>query len=418
MEARGEIVTEREFADAVRGLGGRVFLVGGWVRDHLRGIAAHDKDYMVSGLPLEAFETRIPVAKNVGRGFPVCLVDIDGKLREVAFARKERKEGAGYRGFSVDYDASVTVEEDLYRRDTRMNSMAYELPEGTLLDPYGGEADIRAGFIDAVSEHFTEDPVRSLRAARQAAQFSFTITERTYEYMEACREELKGEPTERIYGELMRALCATRPSLFFEALRRANLLDIAFPEIHALIGKTQPEAYHPEGDAYNHTMIVLDTVAAETDSLKARFCGLAHDLGKGVTPPDMLPHHYGHEKKGLEVLEAWNARMTIPVHLRKAAAFVIKEHMRTPRMRKQAKQAELLLAIEGAGLTLSEFCAVIRADGNGHLPEYLEHGETYLSAMRAIKGSEAPEHMRGPRVGEWLWQQRVKCYHQLQQGKL
>lgn len=409
-------MTEREFAEKVRELGGRVFLVGGWIRDKLRGIAAHDKDYMVSGLTPEAFEICVPVIKYVGRGFPVCLVDIDGSLREVAFARKERKQGAGYRGFVVDYDASVTVEEDLYRRDTRMNSMAYELPEGTLIDPFGGQADVERHIIDAVSEHFTEDPVRALRAARQAAEFAFTITDRTYAYMEKCREELRGEPTERMYGELMRALAAPRPSLFFEALRRANLLDVTFPEIHALIGQTQPVEYHPEGDAYKHTMLVLDTVATETDSLKARFCGLVHDLGKGVTPKDLLPHHYGHEKTGLDVLGKWNERMTFPVNLRKAASFVIREHMRAPNVKKQAKQAELLLSIEGSTLSLSEFCAVIRADGHGYLPEYLEHGEEYLSAMLSIRGADAPSHLTGPKIRDWLRQQRVKCFHSLQQS--
>ena len=117
-----------------------------------------------------------PDAPRVGRSFPVYLVPIDGHSCEVAFARRERKTGAGYRGFDVAFSPEVTIEEDLYRRDTTMNSMARELPDGKLLDPYGGREDIAQHRVRAVSEHFTEDPVRALRAARQAALFDFAIT--------------------------------------------------------------------------------------------------------------------------------------------------------------------------------------------------------------------------------------------------
>lgn len=152
----------------------------------------------------------------MGRSFPVYLVYIDGKEREVAFARREYKAGSGYRGFVVESDPSVTVEEDLFRRDTTMNSLAIELPFGRCLDYYGGRKDIRAGRIRAVSAHFCEDPVRALRAARQAAAFQFSITEETIAFMRSCRDELAQEPQERLLGELKRALQTEKPSVFLK----------------------------------------------------------------------------------------------------------------------------------------------------------------------------------------------------------
>ena len=113
-------------------------------------------------------------------------------------------------------------------------------------------------------------------------------------------------------GELRRALAAQRPSVFFRVLRAADLLAVTFPEIAALEGKTQPTEFHPEGDALAHTLAMVDAVAEETEDIRTRFAALVHDLGKGLTPKEMLPHHYGHEKTGLTALAAWNRRMTLP----------------------------------------------------------------------------------------------------------
>ena len=399
-------VTETEFVAKLRGAGARVFLAGGFVRDELRGVAAADKDYVVSGIAEDDFRALFPDAPRVGRSFPVYLVPIDGSSCEVAFARRERKTGAGYRGFDVAFSPEVTIEEDLYRRDTTMNSMARELPDGRLLDPYGGREDIAQHRVRAVSEHFTEDPVRALRAARQAALFDFSITDETLAYMHACREELLAEPSERLFGELSRALTARRPSQFFRWLHAAGLLDATFPELFALIGKTQPVAFHPEGDAFEHTMLVVDKIAAEIDDVLARFAGLAHDIGKGVTPADMLPHHYGHEIKGGDVLASWDARMHFPKAWRQAAAFVIREHMRAARLTKLGKITQLLLAIRKSPLSFAAFNAVIRAD-HGSLPLYLEHGEAWTAELVKISGRDAPETLEGRAIADWIFAQQA-----------
>ena len=405
-------MTEEQFVERVRSAGARVFRVGGCVRDHFRGMPAKDVDYVVTGMTEETLCALFPRAEKIGKAFPVYHVRVDGVRREVAFARRERKTGEGYRGFDVVFDPSVTIEEDLYRRDTRMNAMALELPSGDLHDPYGGRSDIAAGMIRAVSQHFMDDPVRALRAARQAAAFGFRVEEETIAYMRACARELQAEPTERLMGELRRALMTPRPSVFFRVLRTADLLSVTFPELAALDGQTQPVEFHPEGDALAHTLAMVDAVAHETEEIKTRFAALVHDLGKGLTPQEMLPHHYGHERTGLDALAAWNARMTLPHDWRKAAAFVIREHMRAPRLTRPGKIADLLLGIGASGLSMAQFNSIIRAD-HGALPDYLAHGEEYLAAMCAVTGSDAPPDRTGEEIGRWLREQRVRILKNL-----
>lgn len=396
-------MTEEAFAELLRANGARVFIVGGWVRDALRHVRPHDKDYMVSGIAEADFQQLFPAAQKVGHGFPVYLVSIDGVLSEVAFARKEKKEGRGYRGFRVSYDPSVTVEEDLYRRDTTMNSMALELPGKQLIDPYHGAQDVADKVIRAVSHHFTEDPVRALRAARQAAEFGFSITEETIRYMNACRAELQHEPQERIVAELRRALQSPRPSVFFRALEQADILAVTFPELSLLIGKTQPPEYHPEGDAWQHTMQVVDRAAQRTPNVAARFAALVHDIGKGTTPKEMEPHHYGHELRGLEQLASWNRRVTLPKDWLRAGRFLIEQHMRAPLLERPGKIAALLLLVDKQRpvLSLADFNAVIEADHQS-LPDYLVHGGALLAAMHGVSGKDAPSGLAGRAVGQWL----------------
>lgn len=403
---------EEEFVKAVEGAGGTVYLVGGWVRDHLRGATPRDKDFVITGLEREAFAELFPAASLIGHAFPVYLVEIDGVRSEVSFARRERKSGHGYRGFAVDFGAEVTIEDDLFRRDTRINSMAYRLPAMELIDPYGGRSDLAHCVIRATSHHFSEDPVRALRAARQAAELGFVIEDGTRTLMADCATELEEEPTERIVHELSRALAAPQPSLFFEALAHASLLESVFPEIFALKGKTQPPQYHPEGDAYCHTMQIVDVVARKTQTIEARFAALVHDIGKGQTPEEMLPHHYGHEQRGLLVLDAWNRRMTLPKSWLMAAHFVIKEHMRAPLLKKTGKIADLLLAVEKSGLSFADFRRIICAD-HGTLPYHLVHGEELLRKMLQVRGTEAPPELRGADVGKWLREERVRRLAQL-----
>ena len=401
-------MTETEFALQVKNAGGALYIVGGWVRDRLMGKAPHDKDYVVVGLSKKCFEEHFPEAKLIGNAFPVFLVKIDGISCEVAFARKERKTGTGYTGFEIAADAGITIEEDLYRRDTTVNSVAMEVLTGDIIDLYGGRRDIEQKIMRPVSEHFSEDPVRALRVARQAAQLGFKVSRELIEAMRECVQELKEEPTERIIGELKKVLLSDRPSVFFQVLNRAGLLEPIFPEVYALIGKTQPVDFHPEGDAYNHTMLVIDRVAQATDNEVAVFAALVHDIGKGATPREMLPHHYNHEARGLEVLNSWNKRAKFPNQWMRAGALVIEEHMRAPLIKKPGKITALLLHLHkmASYLPPEDFCHIIEAD-HGHLPVYLARYDELLKVLLSIDGTMAPEGVKGKALGDWLTSQRV-----------
>ncbi len=391
-------------------------MVGGYVRDKLMGREPKDKDYVISGIREQDFCALFPDAKRVGKSFPVYLAEINEKFSEIAFARKEQKAGRGYRGFTTEYDATVTIEEDLYRRDSTMNSIALELPEEILLDPYHGVDAIRAKEIRPVSEHFLEDPVRALRAARQSAELGFAITEQTFSYMRACKEELKEEPQERLFAELSKALAAEQPSLFFRNLQAADLLQLCFPEIHALIGKTQPKDFHPEGDAFEHSMLVVDFVAKRNTKAETRFAALCHDLGKGQTPAEMLPHHYGHETCGGDVLRKWNARMTLPKIWMEMAEFAISMHMRAPRIGHPGKKVDLLTALHKSKLSIKDFNDIILAD-HGSLPDYLQYAEEILPLLLAVSGNDAPKELRGKKIAEWIRREQIQKFTAYMCGK-
>ena len=402
-------MTELEFAEKINSAGGTAYLVGGAVRDKIRGVTAHDKDYCVTGLDEKTFNEIFPGAAKFGKSFPVYAIEINSTFCEVAFARTEKKVGTGYRGFEILFSPSVTIEEDLYRRDTTINAMAIELLSGELVDPFGGRDDVLNKKIRAVSEHFTDDPVRALRAARQAAQFGFTICAETVEAMKLCKEELAHEPTERIFAELETALKTPKPSIFFRSLERAELLDVTFPEIYNLRGKIQPTYYHPEGDAYEHSLKILDDVAEINPKPIVRFAALFHDIGKGTTPPELLPHHYKHEKRGLEVLDAMNKRMILPNEWKKIAAFVIREHMRAPRLEKAGKIVELLLKIYGLKISVKDFCDIISMDNHG-LPPYLEHAQEIIDELLKVGGKDAPPELKGAEVGKWILEERIRRF--------
>ncbi|MBQ4402833.1 MAG: HD domain-containing protein [Selenomonadaceae bacterium] len=405
-------MTELEFAKKIHELGGTAYLVGGAVRDKFRGVEAHDRDYCVTGVDEKIFAEAFPNAAKFGKSFPVYSVELDGKFCEVAFARTEKKIGAGYRGFDILFAPSVTIEQDLFRRDTTINAMAIELLSGSLVDPFGGREDVLNKKIRAVSKHFVDDPVRALRAARQAAQFNFEICAETIAAMKLCREELAHEPPERIFDELATALKTDKPSIFFRSLERADLLEITFPEIFRLRGKVQPTYYHPEGDAYEHTLKILDDVSAVNQKPMVRFAALMHDIGKGTTPPEMLPHHYKHEKRGLEVLNKMNRRMTLPSEWKKSAAFVIREHMRAPRLEKPGKIVDLLLRLNGLKFGVKDFCDIINLDNHG-LPYYLEHAQEIIGELLKIGGKDAPPELEGAQVGDWIHAARIRRFVEL-----
>lgn len=403
-----------EFATTIEGLGGKAYLVGGCVRDKLMGKVPKDHDYSITGVSEDAFTSAFPDAKRVGTSFPVYLMEIDDETCEVAFARKEWKSGMGYHGFKFEVDPSIPIEEDLSRRDTTMNAIAVDVLSGTIIDPFDGKKDIKEGRVKAINDHFCDDPTRALRAARQAAQHGFIVDPYTTQMMEKCAEELAQEPTERIFNELKLALGSAKPSIFFNSMPEI-LLKVAFPEIYALIGKTQPKKYHPEGDAFNHSMIVVDKAAAKTDSLKARFCALYHDIGKGTTPPEVLPHHYGHERRGMEILDEIDNRMTLPKDWKAAAKFVCHYHMMVKVVEHPGSIVKVLMELDKTPLTTKEFKVVCAADSNTNfVPLWLRCGDDFIQLLKKfVSGDDAPDHLSGPQVGEWIHNQRSQLFRKV-----
>lgn len=400
-------MTESDFAKKINEIGGTAYLVGGAVRDIFRNVPAHDKDYCITGIDDATFTENFPKALKFGKSFPVYSVTIDGKSCEVALARTEKKIGTGYHGFKVNFNPAIKIEEDLYRRDTTINAMAFDILRTELIDPFGGRADVENKKIRAVSKHFTEDPVRALRAARQSAQFDFEITPETLQAMQLCAFELKNEPGERIFAELKNALKTDKPSIFFRNLERAGILEVTFPEIANLRGKTQPVTFHPEGDAYEHTLKIVDEVASVNSKPEIRFAALAHDLGKGTTPIEKLPHHYRHETRGLDVLEELNERIHLPTDWKKISEFVISQHMRAAVLTKNSKIVDFLINLHKSKISVDDFNDIINFDNHG-LPPYLANAKIIIDKLLKVTGKNAPPELQGAEIGDWIRKERIK----------
>jgi tRNA nucleotidyltransferase (CCA-adding enzyme) len=304
----------------------KTYLVGGAVRDRLLGLPVTERDWVVVGATPDALKAL--GFRSVGKDFPVFLHP--ETQEEHALARTERKTAKGYHGFEFVTAADVTLEDDLKRRDLTINAIA-EDEQGRLVDPYGGVADLKAKLLRHVSPAFAEDPVRVLRAARFAARFAqlgFTVAPETMALMHDMvdSDEVDALVPERVWQETLKALKASRPSVYFEVLRDCGALDKVFPELARLWGVPQPAKWHPEIDTGVHVMMVLDQAARLSKDPAVRYAALTHDLGKGTTPKDILPHHYGHEERSVKLVEALCDRLRTPKEFKELAVMVARQH--------------------------------------------------------------------------------------------
>ena len=249
----------------------QVYLVGGAVRDALLGLPVAERDWVVVGATPEELEAA--GFRPVGRDFPVFLHPDTNE--EHALARLERKTGAGYRGFSTEFSPKVTLEEDLRRRDLTINAIA-QSATGQLIDPYGGQADLRARILRHVSPAFSEDPLRVLRVARFAARFAalgFAVAPETLALMRrmAETEELDTLSPERVWRETERALASAQPERYFAVLRACGALARVMPELDALLQRS------PQGAA---ALAALRAAADAGASVPARWAALVAELSK------------------------------------------------------------------------------------------------------------------------------------------
>ena len=394
-----------------------LYLVGGAVRDKLLGYPFTEKDWVVVGAtPEEMIEQGF---RQVGSDFPVFL---HPKTKEEhALARTERKSGSGYKGFQCFSDTSVTLEEDLSRRDLTINAIAEDV-DGNLTDPYGGRQDLADKILRHVSDAFLEDPLRVLRVARFAARYhhlGFTIAPETLALMTeiAASGELQHLTPERVWVETDRALGEQSPRTYIEVLRQCDALKVLFPEVDQLFGVPQRADFHPEVDTGIHILMALDQAAILDKDPAARFAVLVHDLGKGITPEDVLPKHSGHEERGVQLVNTLCDRLKAPNRYRELAVGVTRYHLlshKAPYLR----SVTILKLLKGIGALrqpekLAQFIRCCEADARGRLGfEDTAYAsglwlQQVFEAIQSIDNNEFIEKgLTGKKLGEAIDQRR------------
>ncbi len=320
----------------------KTYLVGGAVRDRLLDLPILDRDWVVVGATPDHMVSL--GYEPVGKDFPVFINKKTGE--EYALARTERKTAKGYQGFAFSTSPNISLEDDLERRDLTINAIA-EDDDGNLIDPFGGQADLKSGVLRHVSDAFIEDPVRILRAARFAARFHFKIAPETQDLMKSmvAAGEVDALVPERVWAETFKALKTESPHLFFKVLRDCGALARVMPEVDALFGVPQTASYHPEIDTGIHTLMVVEQAAKLTQDPMVRFAALVHDLGKGVTPEDILPSHRGHEQAGLPLIREFSERLRVPKKYLSLALAVGEYHLHMHKMY-ELKASTILTMLE------------------------------------------------------------------------
>jgi tRNA nucleotidyltransferase (CCA-adding enzyme) len=397
----------------------RIYLVGGAVRDKLLNRPVTDHDHVVVGARPE--DMLAQGYRPVGKDFPVFLHPRTNE--EYALARTERKTGHGYHGFDFQADPSVTLEEDLARRDLTINAIA-QAEDGQLVDPFHGVRDLEQRLLRHVSPAFVEDPVRLLRVARFAARFAplgFTVAPETMALMQQMvREgEVDHLVPERVWQETRKALGEAQPSAFLRVLRESGALAVLFPEVDALYGVPQRAEFHPEIDTGVHVEMVLDMAARLAPGNDVvGFCALTHDLGKALTPADVLPRHLGHEHAGVAPLRRLVARLKVPTEHATLAELVCREHLNAHRAfeLKPSTVLRLLSSLDALRRPerLSLFLAACAADKRGRLghqedayPQagYLQRARDAAAAVRS--DALLAQGLQGPAIGEAMTAARV-----------
>lgn len=423
-----------------------ILIVGGAVRDELLGLEVNDEDFLVvHGTPEHFLNLGY---ENVGNDFPVFLHP--ETKDEYALARTERKIGVGYNGFETNFDPTVTVEEDLFRRDLTINAIARR-QNGELVDPYGGVEDLNNKVLRHVSDHFSEDPVRVLRIARFMSRYSelgFTIHSDTMDLMKnmVLAGELHHLTSERVFKELEKTFKEPTPSKFFEVLKECGALAVVFPEIDALFGVPQVEKYHPEIDTGVHTLMVLDQSAKiSNNDPEIMFAALLHDLGKAVTYEEnvskveeaekngkelkdasgrpitkeaFVEKHLFHEEKGVDLVIQVCDRLKVPNSYRKLAVISCEQHLKMHNILEFSNKPLLELYIKLDAFKneemIDKFAKVCEADSKGrtgfenrpypqsdyikHCFEFIRETNSQVFIDKGIKGKEIGEAIKLDRI--------------------
>jgi tRNA nucleotidyltransferase (CCA-adding enzyme) len=416
---------------------GSLFAVGGRVRDEIRAemdgldVPTADSDYVVTGVSLEQLVARLRTIGRVdlvGVSFSVIKFTAGGETVDVALPRRERSIGTGHRDFAIQSGPEVSLEQDLARRDFRMNMLARALPSGELIDPYEGEADIRSRRIDILSARsFSEDPLRMLRAAQFAARFDYAVTPTVRAAMGAAASLVRSVSAERIHDELAKLfVLARKPSIGLKLLRETGVLGELWPELLEGVGVEQNE-WHAF-DVWNHGLATVD--ASPPGDLTLRLAALLHDVGKPRTKQGA--HFYRHEIVGADLTRSMLERFRFSNDVTKETEHLVRQHMystdptltdagvRRFIQRVGAPNVERLFAlraadIAGSGLPKRDgneaFQARVRAE-LARKPAFAIRdlaigGDEVIAAL--VRRGDAPAQFRGDeRVGaalHWLFEQ-------------
>ena len=326
--------------------GHEAWLVGGCVRDELRGAVPKDFDIATDARP-EQVEAIFPKTIGVGKSFGVMLVLEGGEQFEVATFRAESGYTDGRRPDSVTFG---DAEADALRRDFTINGLFLNPVTNELRDWVCGEADLKAGVLRTIgdpAERFGEDHLRLLRAVRFAAQLDFQIEPATFAAVQQHAENINRVSAERIRDELLKLFRPPHAARALDLLRDSGLLAHVLPEMMLTIGCEQSPEYHPEGDVYKHIRLMLDKMPADAPA-ELPWTILLHDIAKPATASvgeDGRIHNYGHDKLGAEMAEVILVRLKFPRKQIDEIVFTVREHMHlavAPKMRK-AKLRRMLL---------------------------------------------------------------------------
>ena len=391
-------------AKKINEAGGKLYIVGGAVRRFISCETPHDVDFCVTGISVDSFRAMFPEARQQGKQFPVFVIE----NCEFAMARTERKSGSGYNGFEFNADPLVSIEDDLLRRDSTINSMAIDVLTGEIIDPYNGLSDFNEKILRPTSEAFKEDPVRCLRAARINAEYpEFRMNGLLLHMMHQLKSEMKLITPDHRLSELRKVFASEKPSKYFKRLEQARILDEVFPEVHALIGV--PQAHHTDGDAFDHTMRVLDECRKLTNDPVILYAALSHDFGKATTSEEDLPAHHDHETRSVEIIEKITWVPKEWTSYAKAAAY---DHMRGHRFAemKRGNKVALLERIHKSSRGLDGFCKVLLADKP--TPETMKTialMQTTYAKVYSLTGDDLPEGTpKGEEFGKILHQMRAE----------
>ncbi|HUL54277.1 MAG TPA: polynucleotide adenylyltransferase [Opitutaceae bacterium] len=383
---------------AVRAVG-RPRLVGGCVRDWLLGLAPQDFDIEVAGV---GYETLVRVLAPfgatdlVGRSFGIVKLRLAGAEYDFSLPRRESKTGAGHRGFAVAPDPGLSDADAAARRDFTINAIAYDPLTGAIIDPHGGQADLRARLLRHTSASFGEDPLRVLRAMQFAARFDLTLAPATAALCRSMADTYRELAVERVWGEWDKwAVKSVTPSRGLIVLDQTGWL-AHFPEIAAMAGVPQDPEWHPEGDVLTHTRLCLDALAGlpawrESDPARRRyllFGVLAHDFGKPATTVQAERHGVqrwlspGHEEAGGPPTEAFLRRIGAPLDLvewvRPLVLHHLAHHHGHPGFSDSAVRR---LARKLAPATIDDLCLVMWADHLGRPPVVSGDTESRIHAL-------------------------------------